>query len=197
MHSIDNRPDRRTLQDRRTSRWSLADDLLSAIERDEIEVLYQPLFRTADDMLIGAEALARWNHPRAGMLGGSTLFTVAERAGHVVRLSRQIARTALSAAALWPAPLRLSLNVTAADLAAADFPDAVAALTAVTGFPPDRLTLDQAAALSRFSALRTIALRPLVSWSRPFRRLCGSPQARLMTSFMSGRSLAVPCSRST
>jgi hypothetical protein len=41
-------------------------------------------------------------------------------------------------------------------------------------------------------ALRAIPLRPLVSWKSPFRRLCGSPHGRFITSFMSGRSLAVP-----
>lgn len=142
MHCIENGQDRRTRQDRRTKGWPLAHDLLAAIEHQEIEVLYQPLFRAADGGLIGAEALARWNHPRAGSLGGGTLFATAERAGHVVRLSRQIARTALSVAARWPEPLRLSLNFTAADLAADDFPDAIAALAAVAGFPAERLTLE-------------------------------------------------------
>lgn len=47
------------------------------------------------------------------------------------------------------------------------------------------------AAFFALAALRTMPERPLVSWNSPLRRLSGSPHARLITSFMSGRSLAV------
>ena len=39
------------------------------IDRGEIEVVYQPQWSCADDSLSGAEALARWNHPRLGRIG--------------------------------------------------------------------------------------------------------------------------------
>jgi EAL domain-containing protein (putative c-di-GMP-specific phosphodiesterase class I) len=47
------------------------------------------------------------------------------------------------------------------------------------------------------AARRAMVERPLVSCTSPLRRPCGSPQARLITSLLSGRSLAVPFSRST
>ena len=117
-------------------------DLLKAIDGDEIEVVYQPQYALDDGRLTGAEALARWNHPLLGRMGAGALFAAAERADHVVQLSRHIARLALQGAARWKAGLRLSLNVTAADLAAGSYAEALLALIGEIGFPTERLTLE-------------------------------------------------------
>lgn len=125
----------------------LEGDLLKAIDRNEIEILFQPQFAlraepAGSGPLIGAEALARWNHPRLGRIGAGALFAIAERADHVVPLSQQIARRALALARDWPEGLRLSLNVTSADLAAADHADTLLAAVAESGFAPGRLTVE-------------------------------------------------------
>ncbi|MEO5598814.1 MAG: EAL domain-containing protein, partial [Novosphingobium sp.] len=117
-------------------------DLLAAIDNDEIEILFQPQFSLPDDRLVGAEALARWQHPRLGRIGAGALFAVAERAEYVAPLSRHIAAKALGLAAQWPAGLRMSLNVTPADLAAESYADVLPGIVAASGFAPDRLTLE-------------------------------------------------------
>ena len=117
-------------------------DLLSAIDRDEIEILFQPQFSLKDDSLTGAEALARWNHPTLGRIGAGALFSLAERADHVGPLSRHIARKALAAAGDWPGALRLSINVTPADLAFVSYTRQMLDLIRESGFPPRRLTLE-------------------------------------------------------
>lgn len=117
-------------------------DLLGAIDRDEIEILFQPQFSLADDSLTGAEALARWNHPELGRIGAGALFAIAERADHVAPLSRHIAHKALAIAGDWPAHLRLSINVTPADLAFGSYVRQMLDLVRESGFPPRRLTLE-------------------------------------------------------
>ncbi|MBD3728085.1 MAG: EAL domain-containing protein [Sphingomonadales bacterium] len=117
-------------------------DLLAALDRDEIEVLYQPQFSLVDERLTGAEALARWQHPEIGRIGAGALFAIAERADHVAQLSRHIATRALAGAAGWPGHLRLSLNITPADLAAGSFAQEFSALLGQSGFPAERLTLE-------------------------------------------------------
>jgi predicted signal transduction protein with EAL and GGDEF domain len=117
-------------------------DLLKAIDGDQIEVVFQPQYALADGRLTGAEALARWNHPLLGRMGAGALFGAAERADHVAQLSRHIAHLALEGAAQWDGDLRLSLNVTAADLAAGSYAEGLLALIGQTGFPPERLTLE-------------------------------------------------------
>jgi len=117
-------------------------DLLAALDRDEIEIAFQPQYALADDALVGAEALARWRHPGVGAIGAGALFAIAERADHVAHLSRHIAERALAAASAWPGGLRLSLNVTPADLAASGFAREFLRLLESSGFAPDRLTLE-------------------------------------------------------
>ncbi|WP_084390933.1 bifunctional diguanylate cyclase/phosphodiesterase [Novosphingobium capsulatum] len=140
-------------------------DLIGALHRQEIAVLYQPQFRVGDGMLAGAEALARWEHPGLGRIGAETLFAVAERADQMAPLSHAIAGAALAGAHDWPAPLRLSLNVTAEDFALPDFAPALLARADDAGFAPERLTIEitEQTLIADFdacaAALRTLAAR--------------------------------------
>ncbi|WP_183029936.1 GGDEF domain-containing phosphodiesterase [Altericroceibacterium spongiae] len=117
-------------------------DLLTALDRNEIEIFYQPQFATVDGHLIGAEALARWQHPELGRIGATALFAIAERADHVGHLSHHIARKAIEGAVNWPDFLRLSLNVTPADLESGNFAEDMMAAVAAAKFPIERLTLE-------------------------------------------------------
>ena len=124
------------------SNYQLEEDLLGALDRDEIEVFFQPQYRVADDRLVGAEALARWHHPVLGRIGAATLFAIAARAEQVVHLSQHIARKALLAAGDWPRGLRLSLNITPEDLAPGNFAPNFLKMLSGTKVRPDCLTLE-------------------------------------------------------
>lgn len=117
-------------------------DLLQAIDRDEIEILFQPQFALPGNALIGAEALARWQHPKLGLIGAGALFAIAERADHVAQLSHHIAAKACALAAGWPDHLRLSINVTAADLAADNYAEVLSAIVAGSGMAAERIVLE-------------------------------------------------------
>lgn len=121
---------------------SLEADLIGALHREEISVLFQPQFDVASGALAGAEALARWEHPTYGRIGAETLFAVAERGDLVTQLTEHIALRALTQAKSWATPLRLSLNVTAEDFALGAFAGMMRRLLAETGFPASRLTLE-------------------------------------------------------
>jgi len=123
----------------------LEDQLPGAMGRGEIVIVFQPQIRVDTGELFGAEALARWEHPEYGLLGASTLFAVAERAGVMDSLSTQIHKQALTLAGRWPTSLgfmRLSLNVTAGDLAAKTFVEDMLARVEAAGFEPTHLTLE-------------------------------------------------------
>ncbi|MCB2049442.1 MAG: EAL domain-containing protein [Novosphingobium sp.] len=117
-------------------------DLLGAIDRDEIAILFQPQFSLPGEALCGAEALARWDHAEFGRIGAGALFAIAERADHLVQLSSHVARRALEQAREWPGDLRVSLNVTPADLASGSYSRRLLDLLREVGFPPRRLTLE-------------------------------------------------------
>ncbi|MFL6861764.1 MAG: putative bifunctional diguanylate cyclase/phosphodiesterase [Allosphingosinicella sp.] len=120
-------------------------DLRRALDRDEIEILFQPQVSVANRRIVGVEALARWRHPRLGELGAGTLFSVAERSDYLAQLSDHVQRKAIAAAAAWPEPLsrlRLSVNITAADIVRPGFAAQFLALVAESGFEPARLTVE-------------------------------------------------------
>ena len=120
-------------------------DLRRALDQDEIEILFQPQVSVATRRIVGAEALARWRHPRFGELGAMTLFSVAERSDYLVQLSDHVQRKAVAAAAAWPEALgrlRLSVNITAADIVRPGFAEQFIELVAETGFDAGRLTVE-------------------------------------------------------
>ena len=143
MPIVDTAPERRSSSDRRrTALPPIVADLRIAIDRGEIEILFQPQYAASDGKLVGAEALARWRHPAHGRIAGDRLFEIAGKGGLVEALSHHIARVALGTAGSWPAPIRLSLNVTAEDVAAGDFAENVVHAVAQAGFPAEHLTLE-------------------------------------------------------
>jgi len=123
----------------------LALEVARAIEQDEVEVLFQPQVAIGGGKIVGVEALARWRHPTRGEIGAEALFGAAERARLTVQLSEHVQRCALRRAALWPrslAKLRLSINVTAADVARPGFADLLLDRIDTSGFPRRRLTIE-------------------------------------------------------
>jgi diguanylate cyclase (GGDEF)-like protein len=123
----------------------LAADLRLALDRDEIGVLFQPQVSIASGMIIGVEALARWQHPALGEIGAETLFAAADLGGMSRALSEHVQSLALRSAARWPAALlelRLAINVTAEDVGRPNFADNLLGRVDESGFPRSRLTIE-------------------------------------------------------
>lgn len=121
---------------------ALDTDLLRALDRNEIEVLFQPQFSCHTGAVVGAEALARWQHPTLGEIGARDLFAIAERAALVAPLSRHVVARALENAASWPLNLTLSLNITPEELGDARFAADFAELISKSQIDPARLMLE-------------------------------------------------------
>ena len=123
----------------------LSVELHHAIDRGEIEILFQPQVSVSTGLMLGVEALARWEHGEHGTIGAETLFAAARSsARRWIWSERPISRSARAAAA-WPATmsgLRLSLNLTAADIARPGFADLFLDRVDASGFPRNRLTLE-------------------------------------------------------
>lgn len=121
---------------------ALEADLLSALDRREIEVLFQPQFDAKTGAVAGAEALARWRHPTLGEIGARDLFAIAERAALVAPLSRHVVARALEDAAAWPKNLKLSLNITPEELGDPRFAADFAKTIGKGEIAPERLMLE-------------------------------------------------------
>ncbi len=124
---------------------TLAIDLHHAIELDEIDIRFQPQVEIASGQITGVEALARWNHRKLGPLGADALFAAADRADLGIALSDHIQQLVLARATAWPeilGTLRVSLNLSAADITRPGFAVLFLARVDASGFPRGRLTVE-------------------------------------------------------
>ena len=129
------------------SRLALKGDLERAIERDEFEVLYQPIVKLATRELVGVEALLRWHHPDRGLVTPIEFIAVAEETGLILPLGRWVLEQACRQARRWELvrpdqPLAMSVNVSGRQVAEAGFVESVAEALRTSGLEPTRLILE-------------------------------------------------------
>jgi diguanylate cyclase (GGDEF)-like protein len=82
-------------------RLSLAGELRSALESEELELHYQPKADVVTGRIVGVEALVRWNHPRHGLLGPEEFVPIAEQTGLIVPLTRWVLGAAIRQVQAW------------------------------------------------------------------------------------------------
>jgi EAL domain-containing protein (putative c-di-GMP-specific phosphodiesterase class I)/GGDEF domain-containing protein len=117
----------------------------AALSGDEVLIHYQPQYDVGTGEMVGVEALLRWQHPELGLLGAGPLVTAARAARLECELTEHAHRVALAEMAGWPralSKLRVSLNITAADLGDPEFAGRFAAMAKAAKVDPDRLTLE-------------------------------------------------------
>jgi len=131
------------------SERGLADDLLrGALERGELFVAYQPLFRLSDQALSGVEALIRWRHPDRGTVAPSEFVQVAEAHGLIDDIDmfvldeacRQLAEWSRADASL--AACAVAVNLSAEQLRDTSLPGRVIAVLERHRIEPSRLRLE-------------------------------------------------------
>lgn len=115
-----------------------------AIKAQQISIVLQPQFEVSTGRLVGAEALARLNHPELGEVSAAALFAAADRCDLREELSHLIQRNAIALAANWPAALdelRLSVNLGAEEMTDR-YGSGLLQLMGEVGFSPSRLTIE-------------------------------------------------------
>ncbi|MEI6328264.1 MAG: EAL domain-containing protein [Pseudanabaena sp. ELA645] len=126
---------------------ALANSLHRAIDRQEIRVFYQPLVDLQSGKIIGAEALARWQHPDLGLIMPSKFIPVAEQTGLILRLTELILEAVCNQMRSWK-ELDISYGFIAVNLSAQHFrsdSNLIEMLTKVlqeNGIEPEHLELE-------------------------------------------------------
>ena len=120
----------------------MEDELRQALQRGELEVFYQRQVDTEEELIVGVEALVRWRHPERGYISPDRFIPVAERTGLIEALGRWVLATACKDAVSWPLPIKVSVNLSAVQLARADLADTVLNTLAHAGLDPERLDLE-------------------------------------------------------
>ena len=122
-----------------------ADELDHAIAAGQVVPYYQPKVRVLDGKPIGAEALARWEHPARGTLGPAVFLPLAEKGPAIMPLTDLMVGRAAADCAEWHAAghdVSVAVNIPARCLTEPGFADRVAALVAKAGAEPAALTLE-------------------------------------------------------
>ena len=99
------------LQSVQDDRVRLEGDLRNAIAAKQFHLAFQPLINAKSQKLIGFEALIRWNHPQRGLVPPNMFIPVAEEAGLMPALGEWVIDEACRAAATWPEPITVALNI--------------------------------------------------------------------------------------
>jgi diguanylate cyclase (GGDEF)-like protein len=127
------------------ARVSLEADLARALERDQLELYYQPIVDTKSRGLVGFEALARWNHHQRGIVGPDEFIPIAEDTGLIRPIGEWVLLTACRQLAEWTSELpglHMSINLSAQQLAQTDLVTHVLGAIAATTIDPRQLDLE-------------------------------------------------------
>jgi diguanylate cyclase (GGDEF)-like protein len=123
-------------------RHRLERELPAALEKGEFELFYQPWITFADGEFSGCEALLRWRHPERGIIGPAEFIPIAEDIGMIGQLGDWVLRHACRNAAGWPQPVKVAVNLSAAQFMTGDLYGTVMEALAASGLPPQRLELE-------------------------------------------------------
>jgi diguanylate cyclase (GGDEF)-like protein len=132
----------RDMEARIQIRHALEADLRHAIERQQFELHYQPLYDTRRARISGFEALLRWNHPERGRVSPMEFIPLAEEVGLIGDIGRWVLQQACLEAARWPSEIKVAVNVSAIQFRNGDLPGDVMAALAAAGLSPSRLELE-------------------------------------------------------
>lgn len=123
-------------------RRSLEFDLREAMDRDEFELFYQPLYDLRLDRISGFEALLRWRHPTRGLVSPDQFIPIAEETGLIIPLGEWVLRRACEQAAMWPNGLKIAVNVSAVQFRGPGLINVVANALAASRLPARQLELE-------------------------------------------------------
>ncbi|HCU91633.1 MAG TPA: hypothetical protein DHU96_02290 [Actinobacteria bacterium] len=82
--------DQASMGTRSSERLQIEADLRKGLERDELEVHYQPFYSLDEQHIVGAEALVRWRHPTNGLISPMRFIPMAEETGLILPLGRYV-----------------------------------------------------------------------------------------------------------
>ena len=111
-------------------RLSMENDLRNAVEAgDQFELHFQPQINAATGTVVGVEALIRWHHPSAGMIGPDVFIPIAEETGMIINISDWVLREACAQLAHLKqqgfGDLRLGVNLSAREFDRIDLLDRI------------------------------------------------------------------------
>ena len=146
----------------------LEQDVREALNGDGLTLAYQPIVSAESGEIVAREALLRWRHPKRGDIPPDQFVPIIEDAGLIHQIGDWVIREACAEAAHWDSPMRVAVNVSAAQLSGAGLAKTVLGALASSRLEPSRLELevtesvflgDDAATLASLERLRALGVR--------------------------------------
>jgi predicted signal transduction protein with EAL and GGDEF domain len=135
-----------SLNVRALERQMLESGLRRAVEARELMLYYQPRVDLQTGDIVGAEAFVRWRHPQRGLVLPSQFVPIAEASGAIVPIGRWVLQECCRQARAWQAarvgPVRIAVNVSAAELRDREFVQCIRSTLDETGLAPGDLELE-------------------------------------------------------
>lgn len=130
-----------------TQRSSLDSELRSALANDRLDLAYQPIVRSSDQLVIGVEALLRWNRPGQGPVPPLLIVAVTEHSGLIGDIGKWVLERGCRDRESWlrdrpGLSMDLAVNVSGRQLMSVDFRAEVQSVLDRTGMDPDGLILE-------------------------------------------------------
>lgn len=138
----------RIRHDNSRSRFHLETELRRAVERDELELYYQPIVCMKDGSLKGFEALTRWSHKERGMVSPTEFIPIAEETGIIIDLGRWAMDKACKQISEWSAyvtddqPFGVNVNVSGVQFSRDNVSEVVIQALETYGTDPGMLTVE-------------------------------------------------------
>jgi len=143
-------------------------DLRNVMNDSGLHLVYQPVVNADSEVIVGFEALVRWNHLTRGAVSPAEFIPIAEEIGLIPQIGEWVLRTACLEAANWPDSVRVAVNISPIQFANPSLPAIVMSALAAAQLPPHRLELeitegvflnDDAATDAMFARLKAIGVR--------------------------------------
>jgi diguanylate cyclase (GGDEF)-like protein len=120
--------------------------LRHALERDELEVWYQPKYSLSQNRIVGAEALIRWQHPETGYISPGRFIPLAEETGLIVPVGEWVLKTVCAKTASWlragQPVVAIAVNLSSVQLNQSRLAQSLQQILETTQLPPEHLELE-------------------------------------------------------
>ncbi len=127
-------------------RLRMEGQLQRALERNELELHFQPTVSPENDRVEVVEALIRWRHPERGLLGANQFMPLAEGTGLIILIGKWVLREAAKVARGWPVEasqhIKLAVNLSVEQLKQKGLVQDLCAVFNETGLAPGQLVLE-------------------------------------------------------
>lgn len=128
-----------------SQRMQLEQDLNSAVDNQQLEVIFQPMFDVKSNRIVCAEALLRWQHPEKGQIMPDVFIPIAEESGLIQHIGHWVLREVCRLAVLQMSEVgfvKVAVNISPKQFMQPDFVSGLAQILNETGFPAEYLELE-------------------------------------------------------